>query len=88
MLHFMRLVVIFIMTLAVLYNALTFYMRTCQRWRLKRLWQHERPALDQATFVKRRMAEFEDSFKRKLAHLVYVTPPSAIVLIIYVINFM
>lgn len=88
MLPFMRLVLTFVLTLAVLYYALAIYMRFSHRLSLKKRWAREQPAERYDTYMRQGMQQYDRSLRRKLAHLVYVTPPSAILLILYVTNYM
>lgn len=85
---FMRLVLTFILTLAILYNALAAYMRFRHRLALRKRWERQASNTCRATFIRQGMQQYDRSFRRKLIHLVYVMPPSAILLTLYVTNYM
>ncbi|SNY98847.1 hypothetical protein SAMN04488142_3480 [Halomonas sp. hl-4] len=88
MLPFMRLVLTFVVTLFILYNSLAAYMRCSQRLALQKRWKREAPLLSRNAFIRQGLQQYDRSLRRKLIHLVYVTPPSAVLLILYVTNYM
>lgn len=85
---FMRLALTFILTLAILYKALAVYMRFRHRLALHKRWEHKVTTTRRATFIRQGMQQYDRSLQRKLIHLVYVMPPSAILLTLYVTNYM
>lgn len=88
MFPFMRLVLTFILTLAILYNALAVYMRFKYRLALQMRWERKASNTCRATYIRQGMQQYDRSLRRKLIHLVYVIPPSAILLTLYVTNYM
>ncbi|MDX5378262.1 MAG: hypothetical protein LPK08_12200 [Halomonas sp.] len=88
MFAFLRLVLTFVVILALLYAALSLHMRLRYRARLRRHLDAQQADGDRALLFREGMQRYDRSLQRKLTHLVYVLPPSAILLIIYVINFL
>lgn len=88
MLAFLRLALTFVIILALLYNALSLYLRLRHRAELRRRLVTQQADGDRAVLLRDGMKRYDRSLQRKLIRLVYVLPPSVILLIIYVINFM
>lgn len=88
MLALLRLVITFVLILALLYHALSLYLRLRYRAKLRRHLGEREASANSAALFREGMRHYDRSFQRKLIRLVYVLPPSVILLIIYVINFM
>ncbi|UYG02750.1 hypothetical protein OCT51_16395 [Halomonas sp. LR3S48] len=88
MLAFLRLALTFVVILALLYNALSLYLRLRYRAELGRHLDTQQADGDRTALFREGMKRYDRSWQRKLVRLVYVLPPSVILLIIYVINFM
>jgi hypothetical protein len=59
-----------------------------RRAKLRRRWQQKGLTGDRAAFIQRGLRQYDRSFRRKLILLVYIIPLGALMLLVYVINFM
>ncbi|MGR3452751.1 hypothetical protein [Pseudooceanicola sp.] len=74
--------------LTLVYVIVSFWSRQVRRGKLKKRWESEGRPGDRETYVERGLAEYDDSFRRKLILLVYIVPLAVIVAIIYAVNYM
>ena len=89
-----RLLVVGFIVLTVIYVCLSLYSRAVRRGKLEKSWEEEHgpddgsdnPARD--SFVEQGLQDYDGSLRRKLILLVYILPISAMMGIIYVINYM
>ena len=89
-----RLVVVGFIVLTVIYVSLSFYSRAVRRGKLEREWDEELTAgergeyADRDTFIDQGLEDYDGSLRRKLILGVYIIPVTAVVILIYVTNFM
>ncbi|CRL12951.1 hypothetical protein [Phaeobacter italicus] len=88
MFGFFRLVLILFVGLTLVYLAVSLYSREVRRAKLRRRWQQKGLTGDRAAFIQRGLRQYDRSFRRKLILLVYIIPLGALMLLVYVINFM
>ncbi|MEX0302619.1 MAG: hypothetical protein AB3N24_09360 [Leisingera sp.] len=88
MFGFFRLVLILLVGLTVIYGAAVLYSREMRRAQLKRRWKQKGLTGDRAAFIQRGLKQYDRSPRRKLLLLIYIIPLGALMLLVYVINFM
>ena len=84
----LRMAVIGFVVLTVFYVLLSLYSRSVRREKLEKEWDEEVKTGDRDAYIKKGMAEYEGSLRRKLIVLVYVIPVLLVIGMLYVINFM
>ncbi len=87
MLAFGRLMFFGFIALSVVYVCLSFYSRSVRRGKLKTWWEEEGRPGDLDAYVKKGLADYDGSLRRKLILGVYVVPICVVTLIIYLTNF-
>ena len=88
MVALVRLVVMAAVVLSVAYVCLWFFARSGETQRLRALWAEEQPPLPEEAFVRDGLERYEPGLRRRLVWSVYVLPISALVIFIYVTNFL
>ena len=84
----LRLLVFGFLGLSVIYFIVAIYARSTEKERLEKEWEEEVGTGDRDEYVRRGLAEYRHSLRRKLIWLVYILPMLAIAVLLYVINFM
>ena len=75
------------LVLTVIYISLSLYSRAVRKEKLEEKWLTGPQIVDRDTFVKRGLAKYDGSVRRKLILGVYVVPVVAVGVIIYLTNF-
>lgn len=88
MLVALRFLIPLLVVLTVIYVALSLYSRSVRRGKLEAHWQRKGMTGDRDAFIRRGLEKYDASFRRKLIWGVYIVPLGAIMLLIYVSNFM
>lgn len=88
MLGFPRLILILLAIQTIAYFGLSLYSRNVRRGKLRARWAEKPLTVDEETFVRRGLARYDNSLRRKLILGVYVVPWIAIAVLVYVVNFM
>lgn len=87
MFAFLRLSVLLLLGLTLVYGAVSLYSRERRRAKLKQRWADKGLTGDRRGFIQRGLKQYDHSLRRRLILLVYILPLSAILLVIYVVNF-
>ena len=81
-----RLIVIGAVLLTAVYLSLWFYARAVRRDRLRAEWEDHRGGDDREAYVRRGLAGYERSLRRRLLVLVYLVPLGLMVTIVAITN--
>lgn len=87
MLALVELIVVGFVFLSVIYVGLSMYSRRLRRGKLRHKWQNGPRVVDMDSFVRRGLAKYDRSIRRKLILGVYIIPVCVVILIIYLTNF-
>lgn len=84
-----RLLLVLLVIQTIAYFALSLYSRSVRKGKLEAHWD-KKDAMqgDKQTFIDRGLKRYDNSFRRKLILGVYIVPWVAIVVLIYIRNFM
>lgn len=83
---FARFAVIGFLVLTVIYVSVSMYSRAARRDKLIRQWEEEGRPGDRDAYLREGLAEYDDSFRKKLLLLIYIVPTVAVAAIIYLTN--
>ncbi len=83
-----RLFVILLIVQTLAYFALSYYSRGVRRHKLETWWDEKQKTGNKEAFVERGLKAYDNSFRRKLILGVYIIPWVAIIVLIYVVNYM
>ncbi|WP_028092495.1 hypothetical protein [Pseudodonghicola xiamenensis] len=87
MIALLRLLIPLLVVLTLIYIGLSVYSRRRRREKLIARWQSNRLTGDQDVFVRRGLAKYDRSFRRKLILGVYIVPLGLIAILVYYTNF-
>jgi len=87
MIALLRLMVPLLLVLTLIYIGLSLYSRHRRREKLITRWNGNRLTGDRETFIRRGLAKYDHSLRRKLILGVYVIPLGLIAIIVYYTNF-
>lgn len=87
MIAFLRLIFFALVGLSIVYVAVSIWSRRVRRGKLEREWDEEIGVGDREAFVRRGLAEYDGSLRRKLILGVYVVPMVFVGTIIYLVNY-
>lgn len=87
MIAMLRLLVPLLVVLTVAYLGLSLYSRLRRRAKLVAHWNRKGLTGDRDAFIRRGLAKYDHSFRRKLILAVYIVPLGLIAIIIYYTNF-
>ncbi len=89
MLPLLRLLFMLMIVLTVVYVGISIYSRRVRRGKLAARWdEKDILTVDRETFIDRGLKKYDNSIRRKLILGVYIVPLTAIVVLVYVTNFM
>jgi hypothetical protein len=88
MVALMRLLIFGLIALTVIYLAISWYSRSARRRKMERDWEEAGRPGDRTTYIEAGMVQYERSLRKRLIWLVYIVPVTAVVVIIYLTNFM
>ena len=89
-----RLLIVGFIVLTIVYVCLSLYSRAVRRGKLEAAWDEEHGPDDgeenpeRDAFIDQGLRDYDGSLRRKLILMVYILPTSAMIGIIYVINYM
>ncbi len=83
-----RLIVLGFLVLSLIYVILVFSERIRMRRLLRAEWEKTGQSGDRDAYVREGLVDYEQSFRRKLLLGVFIVPVAAVLVIIYVVNFM
>ncbi|TCL01323.1 hypothetical protein BXY66_2636 [Shimia isoporae] len=82
-----RLALFGFVVLTIVYFCLSWYSRAARRDKLEAEWDREDMTGDREAFVDEGLREYDGSLRRKLIWGVYIIPVSAVIALIYFMNF-
>lgn len=82
-----RLAVVGFVVLTIVYVCLSWYSRSVRRDKLEAEWDEEGMTGDREAFVDEGLREYDGSLRRKLIWGVYIIPVTAVITLIYFMNF-
>lgn len=82
-----RLAVVGFVVLTIVYVCLSWYSRGVRRDKLEAEWDEEGMTGDREAFVDEGLREYDGSLRRKLIWGVYIIPVTAVIALIYFMNF-
>lgn len=82
-----RLIIVGFVVLSLIYGVVSLWSRLTRRRKLGREWDEDIQTGDRDAYISSGLAEYDDSFRRKLILLVYIVPVFVVGLIIYLVNF-
>lgn len=82
-----RLILFGLLAMALGYGVVSIYSRSVRREKLEREWAQGDSDESRDAFVRRGMAEYDASFRKKLILLVFVVPVILVAALIYITNF-
>ncbi len=82
-----RLAVVGFVVLTIVYVCLSFYSRSVRRDKLEAEWDEEGMTGDREAFVDEGLRDYDGSLRRKLIWGVYIIPVTAVIALIYFMNF-
>jgi len=88
MLALFRLLIFGLIFLTVVYFGLSWYFRSERRRRMEHDWEETGRPGSREAYVEAGMEQYQQSLRRRLIWLVYIVPVTAIIIIIYVTNYM
>ena len=83
----LRLLLSAFVVLTVIYVSLSLYSRSVRRDKLEAEWDEGDRRLPREEFVRRGLADYDGSLRRKLILGVYIVPLALVTLIIYLVNY-
>lgn len=87
MMGLVRLGLVLLIGLTILYVAVSLYARSLARERLERRWDAKPHAGKREDFLRAGMKLYARSARRKVLLVIYIVPPLAIAVLIYLTNF-
>jgi hypothetical protein len=82
-----RLAVVGFVVLTIVYVCLSWYSRGVRRDKLEAEWDREGMTGDREAFVDEGLRDYDSSLRRKLIWGVYIIPVTAVMALIYFMNF-
>ncbi|MCP4819007.1 MAG: hypothetical protein GY883_07450 [Shimia sp.] len=82
-----RLAVVGFVVLTIVYVCLSWYSRSVRRDKLEAEWDEEGMTGDREAFVDEGLRDYDGSLRRKLIWGVYIIPVTAVIALIYFMNF-
>ncbi|MGR3714413.1 MAG: hypothetical protein ACU0A6_14985 [Shimia sp.] len=82
-----RLAVVGFVVLTIVYVCLSWYSRGVRRDKLEAEWDREGMTGDREAFVDEGLRDYDSSLRRKLIWGVYIVPVTAVMALIYFMNF-
>ncbi|SFK93014.1 hypothetical protein [Shimia haliotis] len=82
-----RLAVVGFVVLTIVYVCLSWYSRSVRRDKLEAEWDSEGMSGDRDAFIEQGLADYDGSLRRKLIWGVYIIPVTAVIALIYFMNF-
>ncbi|WP_407682087.1 hypothetical protein [Pseudodonghicola flavimaris] len=83
----LRLLIPLLLVLSVAYVAVSIYSRQRRRAKLIAHWRRKGLTGDREAFVRRGLAQYDRSFRRRLILAIYAVPLGLIAIIVYYTNF-
>lgn len=84
-----RLILLMALVLGITYWLVSIYSRSVRTERLEKRWDREKPAgIARDDYVRDGLAKYDRSFRRRLIVLILIVPFVAVLVAIYVTNYM
>ena len=92
MMAFLRLILVVLVVETVFYILLSYYLRSLRHERLEEEWDERHPdragpSPERDAFVRRSMVNFHRTIKARLVGLVFILPTIAMMVIVYIVNY-